>query len=103
MLCGAAVSSNMLIVGRAVAGLGGSGLMNGALTITAAALPMHKRPGVLSPLDWRNCMLIFTAMTGVIMSVGQIGIIGGPLIGGVLTQYASWRWCGYSFLLKLLG
>jgi MFS family permease len=35
----------MLIIGRAVAGLGASGLTNGALTILAAAVPMHKRPG----------------------------------------------------------
>ena len=47
VLCGAAVSSNMLIVGRAVAGLGASGLMAGALTILAAAVPIHKRPGML--------------------------------------------------------
>lgn len=47
MLCGVAVSSNMLIVGRAVAGLGASGLMAGALTILAAAVPIHKRPGML--------------------------------------------------------
>jgi MFS family permease len=35
----------MLILGRAVAGLGMSGLSNGALTILADAAPMHKRPG----------------------------------------------------------
>jgi hypothetical protein len=37
----------MLIIGRAVAGMGGSGLSNGALTILAAAAPIHKRPGEL--------------------------------------------------------
>lgn len=45
VLCGAAQSSNMLIVGRAVAGLGASGLTNGALTIIGATAPMPKRPG----------------------------------------------------------
>ncbi|TAQ89078.1 hypothetical protein B7494_g2583 [Chlorociboria aeruginascens] len=46
-LCGAAQSSNMLIVGRAVAGMGGSGLTNGALSIIGASVPMHKRPVIM--------------------------------------------------------
>jgi MFS family permease len=33
----------MLIVGRSVAGLGGSGLTNGALTIIGACVPLEKR------------------------------------------------------------
>jgi MFS family permease len=49
LLCGVATSSNMLIVGRAVAGMGGSGIMNGALTIIALCLPMEKRPGMKKP------------------------------------------------------
>lgn len=44
-LCGAAQSSKMLIVGRAIAGLGASGLSNGAMTVLAASAPLHKRPG----------------------------------------------------------
>jgi hypothetical protein len=35
----------MLIVGRAVAGLGASGISNGGLTIFTAVAPMHKQPG----------------------------------------------------------
>jgi len=41
-----AQSSKMLIVGRAIAGLGGSGLMNGSLTIIAACVPLQKRAGM---------------------------------------------------------
>ncbi|WPG99119.1 Hypothetical protein R9X50_00193000 [Acrodontium crateriforme] len=79
LLCGVATSSNMLIVGRAVAGMGGSGLQNGALTIISACVPMHKRPALL----------------GVIMGFAQLGIVGGPLIGGLFTEYVTWRWCFY--------
>lgn len=44
-LCGAAASSDMLIVGRVVAGLGASGLLNGGLTIIHFIVPASKRNG----------------------------------------------------------
>ncbi|KAI4867402.1 MFS general substrate transporter [Hypoxylon rubiginosum] len=78
-VCGAAQSSTMFIVGRAIAGLGSSGLMNGALTMVAAILPPHRQPLVM----------------GVNVGLGQVGIACGPLIGGAFTEYVSWRWCFY--------
>lgn len=47
VLCGAAQSSAMLIVGRAVAGIGASGLNNGAVTIVSSAVSIQRRPGKL--------------------------------------------------------
>ena len=44
LICGVAQSSDMLIVGRAIAGMGGAGLMNGAMTILSACVPLQKRP-----------------------------------------------------------
>jgi MFS family permease len=44
VLCAAANSSNMLIVGRAVAGFGAAGIMNGSFTIVAACAPLEQRP-----------------------------------------------------------
>ncbi|KAF8856381.1 hypothetical protein BDZ45DRAFT_691772 [Acephala macrosclerotiorum] len=46
-LCGAAQSSAMFIIGRAIADLGFSGLANGALATIAAILPPHRQPMVM--------------------------------------------------------
>lgn len=53
LLCGVATSSEMLIVGRAVAGMGTSGIQNGAFTIIAECVPMPKRPG-----KFPNCFAV---------------------------------------------
>jgi MFS family permease len=45
LICGVAQSSKMLIVGRAVAGMGAAGLQNGGLTILSSCAPPEKRPG----------------------------------------------------------
>ncbi|OJJ42585.1 hypothetical protein ASPZODRAFT_104998 [Penicilliopsis zonata CBS 506.65] len=78
-LCGAAQSSNMLIIGRAVAGMGASGLFNGAFTIMHASVPAPRQPALL----------------GIMLAFCQLGTVSGPLVGGALTQHASWRWCFY--------
>ncbi|KAF6817717.1 MFS multidrug transporter [Colletotrichum plurivorum] len=79
LICGLATSSNMLIVGRAVAGMGSAGLYNGMLTIIGNTVPLARRPLVI----------------GIIIGLANMGLFTGPLVGGALTEYSTWRWCFY--------
>jgi EmrB/QacA subfamily drug resistance transporter len=79
-VCGASQSSIMLIIGRAIAGLGSSGIFTGAVLILLHTVPLHKRPFLQG---------LFGACFGV-------ASVAGPLIGGAFTgSSATWRWCFY--------
>lgn len=80
VVCGLAVGPEMLIAGRAVQGVGAGGL----LTLVQIVLA-----DIISPRDRGKYMGLF----GAVMAVGTIG---GPLLGGFLTDALGWRWNFYS-------
>ncbi|KAK8117396.1 uncharacterized protein PG998_005677 [Apiospora kogelbergensis] len=79
LLCALAPSTQALIVGRTITGVGASGIFAGGLTILTTIVPLHKR----------------SIFTGTINSTFAIASIVGPVLGGALTEYITWRWCFY--------
>ncbi|KAI1814331.1 MFS general substrate transporter [Poronia punctata] len=79
VICGTAPNSVAFIVGRSIAGLGGAGIFSGVTIIMISMVPLRKRP-------------MFQGMFGTIFGLASVL---GPLVGGALTDAASWRWCFY--------
>ncbi|MFD8702860.1 MFS transporter [Kitasatospora sp. NPDC059648] len=79
MLSGLAQDMAELIAFRALQGVGAGGLMVGALSVIGVLVPASDRGRVQSVI-------------GVLM---PIAFVGGPLLGGFLTDRLSWRWAFY--------
>lgn len=77
ILTATARSMAMLLAGRALQGAGGGGVMSLVYIVIADLFSIRRRA------------LYFGAMGFVWVIAGTTG----PLVGGALSQYASWRWC----------
>jgi EmrB/QacA subfamily drug resistance transporter len=74
--CGRAPNIRQLIAARALQGVGGALLVPGSLALLSASFPVKERGRAIG--TWSG----FTAITAAV----------GPVLGGWLVQYASWRW-----------
>jgi len=76
---GASQTAEMLIIFRALQGIGGGGLQ---------ALSQVLMADILSPRERGKYMGLFAG-------VMAVGTVGGPLLGGFLTDTISWHWNFY--------
>ena len=93
-IAAASTSMPMLIAGRAIQGLAGGGILSLVSIIISDLFSMRHRALYISA----------TALVWVLAGTT------GPVVGGALSQYATWRWCfwinlpvcGLSFLMLVL-
>lgn len=83
-LCGSAQSMGQLVVFRAIQGIGGGAIYALSFIIVGVVFPGEKR----------------AKMQGLISGVWGISSVLAPLLGGLITQYWSWRWI---FFINLPG
>ncbi|MFF3302813.1 MDR family MFS transporter [Streptomyces sp. NPDC001741] len=79
VLSGMAQDMGQLIGFRAVQGLGAGGLMVGVMAILGDLVPPRERG----------------KYQGMMAGVMAIAMIGGPLVGGTITDHLGWRWSFY--------
>ena len=78
-LCGASQNMTELVLFRGLQGLGAGGLIVGIMSVIGMLVTPRERGKYV----------------GVMMAVMPAAMIGGPLIGGFITDHASWRWAFY--------
>ncbi|GAM19563.1 hypothetical protein SAMD00019534_027380 [Acytostelium subglobosum LB1] len=76
LLCATATTMIMLIIARAIQGVGGGGLMSAVMIVMVEIVPLRERG----------------KYQGLISGVYAISSVIGPLIGGTFTDHITWRW-----------
>ncbi|MHC3819170.1 MDR family MFS transporter [Streptomyces sp. DT9] len=79
VLSGMSQDMGQLIGFRAIQGLGAGGLMVGVMAIIGGLVPPRERG----------------KYQGLMAGVMAIAMIGGPLVGGTITDHLGWRWAFY--------
>jgi len=78
-VAGVAHNMTLLIIGRAIQGVGGGGLMVTAQALIADVIPLRDRG----------------RYQGALGAVFGLTTVLGPTLGGLFTDHLSWRWCFY--------
>ncbi len=75
-ISGMATNMDILIIGRAVQGLGGGGLFVLSISIIGSIIPARRRGKYM----------------GITMIAFMVPMVAGPVIGGLFTDTIGWRW-----------
>ncbi|PTU21957.1 hypothetical protein P175DRAFT_0457194 [Aspergillus ochraceoroseus IBT 24754] len=94
IVCAAAVDMEMLIAGRALQGVAGGGLLQLVMIVVSDLFSVRHRSLYMGILEF-----MWTIAGGL-----------GPILGGVFSEFVSWRWnfwinlpvCGIAFILLFM-
>ncbi|MBU6446731.1 MAG: MFS transporter, partial [Verrucomicrobia bacterium] len=75
-MCGLSPNIGLLICARGLQGIAGSFMVTSQIALISSIFPPHSRGRAI----------------GLLVSIGSVFLILGPMIGGFLTDWLSWRW-----------
>lgn len=86
LMGGLATNSEILLAGRFMQGVGGAFIFGSSIALVSSIPPEDKKQQVM----------------GIYIAICYMGIVAGPLFGGVVLEYLSWRWVFYMPALAML-